>query len=161
MNELSTITVLYVEDEETIRDVVVSVLSNVFKKMILATNGIEGLEKYKIYKNEVDLILTDINMPKMNGLDMLDKIKEDNPFIPMVITTAHNDVDFLHRAIEVGVTGYVTKPIDIRKLLETIKKNVLPIVEKKIRRGIKKRTRSKTKKCKIYRYWAIKCRNYT
>jgi C4-dicarboxylate-specific signal transduction histidine kinase len=70
-------------------------------------------------------------MPKMNGLDMLDKIKEINPFIPMLITTAHNDNNFLHRAIDIGVTGYINKPIDIRKLLEVIKKNALPVVEKK------------------------------
>jgi C4-dicarboxylate-specific signal transduction histidine kinase len=62
---------------------------------------------------------------------MLDKIKEINPFIPMLITTAHNDNNFLHRAIDIGVTGYINKPIDIRKLLEVIKKNAMPVVEKK------------------------------
>ncbi|MBI3873842.1 MAG: hypothetical protein HY307_02350, partial [Arcobacter sp.] len=49
----------------------------------------------------------------------------------MLITTAHNDANFLHRAIDIGVTGYINKPIDVRKLLDVIKKNVLPIVEKK------------------------------
>jgi len=125
------ITILYVEDEEIIRDVIINVLDSMFKEFIIATNGLEGVEKYKQYQDKIDLIVTDINMPKLNGLDMLAQIKQINPFIPMIITTAHDDIDFLHKAIEVGVTGYVTKPIDIRKLIKTIEKNVLPIVEKK------------------------------
>jgi len=150
MNDLATITVLYVEDEDTIRDVIVNVLSNIFQEIIIASNGEEGLEKYFENKEKIDLILTDINMPKMNGLDMLGKIKEDSPFLPMVITTAHNDIDFLHKAIEVGVTGYVTKPIDIRKLLSTIKKNVLPIVEKKrLEKELQKEHEEKLKNAKF------------
>ena len=129
--KLKKITILYVEDEEIIRDVIVNVLDSMFKEFIIATNGLEGVEKYKQYQDKIDLIVTDINMPKLNGLDMLAQIKQINPFIPMIITTAHDDIDFLHKAIEVGVTGYVTKPIDIRKLIKTIEKNVLPIVEKK------------------------------
>ena len=131
MVKFQKITVLYVEDEEIIRDVIINVLESMFKEFIIATNGIEGIQKYKQYQHQIDLIITDINMPKLNGLEMLAQIKQINPFLPMIITTAHDDIDFLHKAIEVGVTGYVTKPIDIRKLLNTIEKNVLPIVEKK------------------------------
>ena len=131
MVKFQKITVLYVEDEEIIRDVIINVLESMFKEFIIATNGIEGIQKYKQYQHQIDLIITDTNMPKLNGLEMLAQIKQINPFLPMIITTAHDDIDFLHKAIEVGVTGYVTKPIDIRKLLNTIEKNVLPIVEKK------------------------------
>ncbi len=125
------ITVLYVEDEENIRTAISSLLTPLFKDILLAINGEDGLELFKKHQDSIDLIVTDINMPKLNGLEMLEKIKEISPFVPMLITTAHNDVSFLHTAIEVGVTGYVNKPIDIRKLLEIIKKNILPIVEKK------------------------------
>ena len=150
VDDLTTITALYVEDESTIRDVIITILGSVFKKIIVGVNGEDGLNRYFEHKDEIDLIITDINMPSMNGLDMLDKIKEDDPFIPMVITTAHNDIDFLHRAIEVGVTGYVTKPIDIRKLLETIKKNALPIVEKKrLETELKKEQEEKLKNAKF------------
>lgn len=125
------ITALYVEDEIAIRDAISTLLTPLFKRLIIGENGAEGLELYTQNQDSIDVIITDINMPKMNGLDMLDKIKEINPFVPMLITTAHNDTSFLHRAIDVGVTGYINKPIDIRKLLDVIKKNILPLVEKK------------------------------
>lgn len=125
------ITALYVEDEDAIRSAIGGLLKTFFKDFIVATNGVEGLNAFKENQDIIDVVITDINMPKMNGLDMLDKIKELTPFIPMLITTAHNDANFLHRAIDIGVTGYINKPIDVRKLLEVIKKNVLPIIEKK------------------------------
>lgn len=125
------ITALYVEDEEAIRSAIGGLLKTFFKDFIVATNGIEGLTAFKENQDIIDVVITDINMPKMNGLDMLDKIKELSPFIPMLITTAHNDANFLHRAIDIGVTGYINKPIDVRKLLDVIKKNILPIIEKK------------------------------
>jgi C4-dicarboxylate-specific signal transduction histidine kinase len=125
------ITALYVEDEDAIRNAIGGLLKTFFKDFIVATNGVEGLNSFRENKDVIDVVITDINMPKMNGLDMLDKIKEMTPFIPMLITTAHNDANFLHRAIDIGVTGYINKPIDVRKLLEVIKKNVLPIIEKK------------------------------
>jgi len=127
----NNITVLYVEDEENIRTAISGLLGPLFKDLLLAENGEEGVSLFEENQENIDLIITDINMPKLNGLDMLAKIKEISPFVPMLITTAHNDVSFLHKAIEVGVTGYVNKPIDIRKLLEIVKKNILPIVEKK------------------------------
>ncbi|MCK5293206.1 MAG: response regulator [Arcobacteraceae bacterium] len=125
------ITALYAEDEEVIREAISSLLGPLFKNLIIAEDGAKGLELFKEHQDNIDLIITDINMPKLNGLDMLDKIKDLSPFVPMLITTAHNDANFLHRAIDVGVTGYVNKPIDIRKLIEIIKKNILPIVDKK------------------------------
>jgi C4-dicarboxylate-specific signal transduction histidine kinase len=125
------ITALYVEDEEAIRNAIGGLLKTFFKEFIICENGLQGLHAFEQNKDKIDVIITDINMPKLNGLDMLDKIKEISPFIPMLITTAHNDAGFLHRAIDIGVTGYINKPIDVRKLLDVIKKNVLPIIEKK------------------------------
>jgi len=125
------ITVLYVEDEESIREAILNILPQLFKEVISGSDGAEGLELFEKNQDKIDLVITDINMPKLNGLDMLDKIKDISPFLPMLITTAHNDADFLHRAIDVGVTGYINKPIDIRKLLDVVKKNILPTIEKK------------------------------
>ena len=125
------ITALYVEDEEAIREAISSILPKLFKKFIVAVDGMDGLEKFNEHKREIDVVITDINMPKLNGLDMLKDIKQICPIVPMLITSAHNDLDFLHKAIDVGVTGYVNKPIDIRELLDIIKRNILPIIEKK------------------------------
>ena len=119
------------EDEQAIREAIGGLLKNFFKDFLVCENGPEGLNTYKENQEKIDVIITDINMPKLNALDMLEKIKEISSFIPMLITTAHNDASFLHRAIDIGVTGYINKPIDVRKLLDVIKKNVLPIVEKK------------------------------
>jgi len=125
------IVILYVEDEQDIREFIGSLLKPLFKYVLLAANGEEGIKVFKDNSDIIDVVITDINMPKLNGLEMLEQIKQINPFLPMLITTAHNDTDFLHRAISVGVTGYINKPIDMRNLLEIIKKNILPIVEKK------------------------------
>jgi C4-dicarboxylate-specific signal transduction histidine kinase len=125
------ITALYVEDEEAIRSAIGGLLKTFFKDFISCENGLDGLRAFEQNQDKIDVIITDINMPKLNGLDMLEKIKEISPYVPMLITTAHNDANFLHRAIDIGVTGYINKPIDVRKLLDVIKKNVLPIVEKK------------------------------
>ncbi len=144
------ITILYVEDEDSIQSAIMSLLTPLFHKIYLGTNGLEGLELFKEYQDEIDLIITDINMPKLNGLDMLDRIKEISPFIPMVITTAHNDTNFLHRAIDVGVTGYINKPVDVRKLIEIIKKNVFPIIaKKKLEEQVKLEQQEKIKNAKF------------
>jgi C4-dicarboxylate-specific signal transduction histidine kinase len=122
---------LYVEDEDMIRESIGELLQAMFKNFYTAKNGLDGYDVYREKQDEIDIVITDINMPKLNGLDMLEKIKALNPFIPMLITTAYNESNFLQRAIDIGVTGYINKPIDIRKLLEVIKKNAMPIVEKK------------------------------
>jgi len=67
-------------------------------------------------------------MPKMNGLDMSEAIRELNPSIPIIITSAHNDKDFLHKAISLGVSEFVTKPINMKTLIYSIKKNIKPIL---------------------------------
>lgn len=118
------ITALYVEDEDTIKQTVFSVFSKLFKEFILAENGLDGLEKFKEKEADIQIIITDINMPKMNGLDMSREIRKIDKDIPIIITTAHNDKEFLHKAIEVGITKFVTKPMDMKNLLETIKNSL-------------------------------------
>jgi len=125
---LNKITALYVEDEETIKQTVASIFSKMFKEFILADNGLDGLEKFKKRQNEIQIVITDINMPKMNGLDMAKGIREIDKDIPIVITTAHNDKEFLHKAIDVGITKFVTKPMDMKKLLETIKDSLTSVI---------------------------------
>ncbi len=123
-----SLTALYVEDEDQIKGIVSSLLGSLFGKMFLASNGEEGLELFTQNKDDIDIIITDINMPKMNGLEMSEGIRKLNNYIPIIITTAHNDKDFLHKAITVGVSGFVTKPMNMEVLLNSIKKNVEPII---------------------------------
>jgi len=122
-----TLTALYVEDEESIKNIVDSVLGNMFTKFYTASNGQEGLDIFTKHQEEIDLLITDINMPIMNGLDMCAKIREIDHKIPIIITTAYNDKDFLHKAIAVGVSSFVLKPMDINKLVEAISKVADPL----------------------------------
>ncbi len=101
------------------------------KNVFAAENGQEGLDLYKENINNIDLIVTDINMPKMNGITMCEKIRELNKEIPIVVTSAHNDTSFLKKAIDVGVSTYAMKPIDLYQLIESITKAIEPIFLKK------------------------------
>ncbi len=122
---LKEIAILYVEDEDDIREFTTKTLKKIVKNVITAPNGAVGLEIFMEYFNNPDLpnfdvIVTDINMPKLNGLDMLVEIYKIDTTIPSVITTAHNDVNFLKKAIDLGVRGYATKPLNLFQLIESI-----------------------------------------
>jgi len=125
------ITILYVEDEDQIRSVVQSVSTRLFKQFLTASNGQEGLDIFRENQETIDLIVTDINMPQLNGIDMAYAIREINPDIPIIITTAHNEKDFLHEAIKIGVSAFVLKPMDMKVLISTIQKTIQPILLKK------------------------------
>jgi diguanylate cyclase (GGDEF)-like protein len=128
---LKSISILYVEDENDVRVFTSKLLTSLLRKVYTAKDGQEGLDIYKENQNDIDLIVSDINMPKMNGLIMCEHIREINKNIPLVITSAHNDTDFLRKAIEVGVNSYAMKPIDLYKLIESITKAMEPIFLKK------------------------------
>ena len=91
---LKNISILYVEDESDVREFTSKLLSSLLKNVFTAENGQDGLDLYKENINTIDLIVTDINMPKMNGIAMCEKIRELNKEIPIVVTRAHNDTDF-------------------------------------------------------------------
>ena len=122
--------VLFVEDEELAREKLGKLLSKLFKEVILASNGLEGLEKYehsRITNEKIDLIISDINMPIMNGLEMLEKIRVIDSFIPLIFTTARSETDNLLKAIDLNVSNYIVKPIDttvlVKKITEVCEKN--------------------------------------
>ena len=114
MDKLSQIRVLYVEDDEFIREELSETLEFDVKELIVAEDGEEGLQKFKEFNP--DLVVSDVKMPKMNGLDMSFQIKKLSPKTPIIITTAFSDSEYLMKAIEIGVDRYVTKPVDIDKL---------------------------------------------
>jgi len=118
MDVLSKIRVLYVEDDEMIREELSETLEFDVKELIVAQNGLDGLEKFK--KHNPDLVITDVKMPKMNGLQMSKEIKAISRNTPIIVTTAFSDSEYLMEAIEIGVDRYVTKPVDIDKLYEAM-----------------------------------------
>ena len=127
---LSKTTILYAEDETDVREFTGRTLSSITKKVYLAKDGQEGLDIYKQH-DDIDLIITDINMPRMNGLEMCAAIKKLNKDIPIVVTSAYNDPAFLKQAIDIGVCEYSLKPIDLYLLLDAVVKSVEPIFLKK------------------------------
>jgi diguanylate cyclase (GGDEF)-like protein len=128
---LKTISVLYVEDENDVRGFTSKLLASLLRKVYVAQDGLEGLELFEKNKDDIDLIVTDINMPRMDGLSMCAAIKNINGEIPLVITSAHNDTNFLKKAIEIGVNTYAMKPIDLYQLIESIIKAMEPIILKR------------------------------
>jgi len=125
-NYLEEVTLLYVEDSLAIREILSARLKKKVKKLIVAEDGEEGLAKFKEYKP--DMILTDVTMPKMDGIEMARKIKEVDSYIPIIILSAHNDSTYLLEAIELGISGYLLKPVDREKmtiLLETYARTVV------------------------------------
>ena len=83
-----------------------------------AANGIECLEKLKVIKP--DVLLLDINMPKKNGIEVLDEIRKDNMDIKVLILTVHNEVEYLLKAVDIGVDGYILKESESAELKNAI-----------------------------------------
>lgn len=130
---LKTLTVLYVEDEKDIKEFTSRVLENLTKKVFSASDGIEGLDLFIENKNEIDLIITDINMPKLNGLDMCDKIREINKKTPIIVTSAHTNENFIQHSINIDVKEYCSKPIDLYHLIDSMVRAVEPtFLQKKL-----------------------------
>lgn len=113
IDNYKNLTILYVEDETFIRTNVETCLKYFFN-VISAKDGKEGLEKFQT--EHIDLIITDINMPYIDGIEMLNKMKAINPNIPSIITSAY-DKDCMNKALELGVSQYIPKPFDVKDLL--------------------------------------------
>lgn len=118
---LGSLVVLYIEDEDFIRDEVSYFLGNQVKELIVAKDGIEAIEKFKEY--EPDLLITDLQMPKMNGIEMLEKLNNKN--VPVIVTTAYSDVEYFLKAIELRVNKFIIKPIDLYQLMHDIQDCIL------------------------------------
>ena len=118
LDALKHLTILYVEDEPLIRKNAVEYLSRYCHKIYEAQDGLEGLEIYKAYNP--DLIISDIYMPKLNGLDFAEKIRQIDKVTPIIITTAHTQTQYLLKAVELQLIKYIVKPITSDKLNEAL-----------------------------------------
>ncbi|MBD3582516.1 sigma-54-dependent transcriptional regulator [Flavobacterium selenitireducens] len=127
--------ILLIEDEAAIRRVLGKILSeeNDTYKVEEAEDGVQGLEKIKA--NDYDLVLCDIKMPKMDGVELLEAVKKIKPEIPMVMISGHGDMETAIHAMKLGAFDYISKPPDLNRLLNTVR-NALDkkqlVVENKI-----------------------------
>jgi len=111
---LKPLTILYIEDEFLIRQNAVEYLSRYCTKVYEARDGLEGLEVYNKYKP--DIVISDINMPRLNGLAFAAKVREQDKTTPIIIATAHTETAYLLQAVELQLIKYIVKPITAEKL---------------------------------------------
>jgi DNA-binding NtrC family response regulator len=113
--------ILIIEDEAAIRRVLVKILSeeNDTYQVEEAEDGLAGIEKIK--NNDYDLVLCDIKMPKMDGVEVLEAAKKIKPEIPMVMISGHGDLDTAVNTMRLGAFDYISKPPDLNRLLNTVR----------------------------------------
>ena len=115
---------LIVDDSTMLRDMLNYALNEGgYTDVVEAVDGVDGLAKAK--NTNFDLIITDVNMPILNGLDMIKEIKKININIPIIVATAFSNKEYLLEAIDIGVDKYVLKPIDIAKLLQVMSQSLI------------------------------------
>ncbi|MDX1809811.1 MAG: response regulator transcription factor [Sulfurospirillaceae bacterium] len=124
---LSDKKVLYAEDEEGIRRNVTEVLELFFQKVIAVNDGKEALDEMVL--NSYDILIFDICMPNMDGLEAIKKVRKNNKKIPIIILSAHTEQDYLWRAVELKITKYLTKPYDKDTLIEALKAAALELID--------------------------------
>ncbi len=127
---IRNIKILYVEDEEVIRENTKRPLNYLCDELFIASNGQEGLEIYK--QNLPDIVISDIRMPYMNGIEMSKAIKKIKPNQYIIFTTAHSESNYFIDAIDMQVDGYILKPIDY-KLLESKINNIIEQITLKVK----------------------------
>ncbi len=116
------IRVLYVEDDLELRQNTARLLNSFFAVVHTAKNGFEGLEMFS--NSSYDFIITDINMPVMNGVKMVQEIKKKNPQQIIIVISAHDEARYLLELINLGVEHFVLKPLDLSLFLTVIEKAV-------------------------------------
>ena len=114
----NNLTLLYVEDSYESMELTLDLFEDFFENIITATNGQEALEKFN--KNKIDIVITDINMPVMNGLEMLNEIRKTNKEIPVLVLSAYSESEYFIESIKLGVNGYILKPIDYQQMNDTL-----------------------------------------
>lgn len=135
LEKLQSLSILYAEDEVGIRENISDSLAYYVKNVYQASNGEEAFELY--IDKKPDIILSDIHMPILNGIEFVKKVREIDRNIPIVMITAHTDKEYLLEAVELRMEKYIVKPIELEVLLEILKKCLETInINKKVVLGI-------------------------
>lgn len=121
------VSVLYAEDDPKIRLEMMNYLGKFFPNVVACSDGEEGLGVYQ--KSRFDIVVTDIQMPKMTGIEMLREIKKINPLQEMIITSAYTESDYFMEAISLGIDAYILKPVNHAQIIEVLYKTVSKIIQ--------------------------------
>lgn len=123
---LKNLNVLYVEDDFSTQEIITQILKVYFAKIHTAQNGFDA---YEIYKNEqIDMIITDLEMPKMDGISFISEIRKIDFHLPIIVFTAYTDKEHLLPCANYNIQGYIEKPITYEKLKDVFK-NILTYIE--------------------------------
>jgi len=114
--------ILIVDDSESTREVLVYSLENAGYQIIVACDGQDALSYFD--GRTIDLMLTDFHMPNLNGLDLIIKVRqiENYKFMPILVLTTENQIEMMREAKDSGATGWIMKPFNTEKLLQTLRK---------------------------------------
>ena len=122
VQSLQTFSLLFVEDESESRDMITRMVAGEFPNCTLYTadNGVQGMELFKQFTP--DIVMTDLNMPVMNGVEMINKIRAINADTKYIVLSAYNHINIFGGVQETGICAYLSKPIHLELLFETIKR---------------------------------------
>ena len=129
------LTILYVEDSEMVRESTCDLLEEYFDNIDIAVNGEEGLQKYKefyeVHNRFYDIVITDINMPKMNGIEMIEWIFKLHSRANVIVMSAHNESEYLLKLINMGISNFILKPIEISIFQTVLSRTIQSVVNQK------------------------------
>ena len=133
----NSFSILYIEDDRLTQKIIVSVLKKYFTKIFVANDGIEGIKLY--HEKNPDIILSDISMPNLNGIEMIGQIKHHNPKQKIILFTGYNDLEYLKKAINLGVDKYIMKPLETDEMLRVLNEIVVTLKKEKREASYKKK----------------------
>jgi YesN/AraC family two-component response regulator len=120
--DLTSYTVLFVEDDEMTRKLLSRTLERRLGKVYTAENGKQGMEVYARHADEIHLVITDIQMPVMDGLTMAELLREENPHMPVIIISAYSDPEYREKAEKIGIKDYLNKPVNLSDIFISLQK---------------------------------------
>lgn len=132
--------ILIVEDDQVLREMLEHYLRTDENAVDLAVNGREGYEKHR--RNSYDLIITDLNMPEMTGIDLVRRVREYDDFVEFVIITGYATLESAVEAIKIGAFDYIVKPFKLDELRVAIKNACDKITLKKSNRALLEKLKS-------------------
>ena len=117
-----SLSLLYVEDNKSLSQVKLEIFQEMFAKVVYAKDGYEGLKAYQ--EEHFDLVITDINMPNMDGIQMIEKIRKTDANQAVMVLSAYGEYEYLSRLKELNITSFLTKPVETKKLISEIGKSI-------------------------------------
>ncbi len=121
LKKLQTLKVLYVEDNAEVRKQTLSMFEDFFIDVDSSINGLEALEKFKLV-DKFDLVITDINMPIMDGIEMSKRIREIDSEVQIIVMSAHNEDYIFEEIAQCNIAQYLLKPLNLNEFIDGLNK---------------------------------------